>query len=59
VIPADYVADWVKELSKHSFGNIRIVRKTLVFDSDFEFNFVVYKIIGRWKMKMLPHILAA
>lgn len=45
VIPADYVADWVKELSKHSFGNIRIVRKTLVFDSDFEFNFVVYKII--------------
>lgn len=44
-IPADYVADWVKELAKYSFNNIKIVRKTLVFDSDFELNFAVYKII--------------
>jgi len=41
-IPADYIVDWVKELARN---NIKVIRKTLAFDSEFELNFVVYKII--------------
>lgn len=45
-IPADYIANWVKELSRISFSNIKVIRKTLVLDDSYEMKLVVFNIVN-------------
>ncbi|WP_010247806.1 anti-sigma-I factor RsgI family protein [Acetivibrio cellulolyticus] len=45
-IPIDYVSGWIKELSKYSFKNTKVIRRTLSFDDNYDLNIVVFNIVN-------------